>query len=230
MTLYNLLLNIHEKNWKELGSVLAASSGKAFENQIETLLSSNSSYLPIHKDKYRKSPFYNQIKSEIISSNYHEDFFEIDGINEYFKLEGRRIIISQPHGANNYPDFLLISNNKILPLEIKFSTKNGDKPVWNSGYPRSKSIYIFGSFGLRDISAFNGDDYLIAAERSALLYASSIADNAMQNQINNDPNIRRNKFEPYMRAMYNQKFSTLRNENRSLFEQNAFNLARSSDF
>lgn len=51
--------------------------------------------------------------------------------------------ISQPFGTQKYPDLLILDNETVLCLELKFSQNKTTKPVWNSGLPRGKwVIYI----------------------------------------------------------------------------------------
>ncbi|MGL6097997.1 MAG: hypothetical protein ACRC0G_00090, partial [Fusobacteriaceae bacterium] len=49
--------------------------------------------------------------------------------------------ICQPFGSQSYPDILIFKNNRIIPLEIKFSATNS-KPMWNNSLPRQSGYYI----------------------------------------------------------------------------------------
>lgn len=44
----------------------------------------------------------------------------------------RDSFIFQPFGSQNFPDFLVFTDTFALPLEIKFTSDTGFKPVWNS--------------------------------------------------------------------------------------------------
>ena len=76
--------------------------------------------------------------------------------------------IYQPAGSQNYPDFIILEDQFCLSLEIKFS-KNGVKPVWNSGLPRPGGIYIYAGHKQQDIVFFLGKD-IVSAEESQLLH------------------------------------------------------------
>ncbi|KLL04428.1 MAG: hypothetical protein MRERV_22c015 [Mycoplasmataceae bacterium RV_VA103A] len=65
-----------------------------------------------------------------------------------------------PYGTQNYPDFLIFTSKYIIPLEVKTSTKGGIKPMWNSHLPRANGLYVFASFGKRDITFFHGADVI----------------------------------------------------------------------
>lgn len=77
--------------------------------------------------------------------------------------------ISQPFGSQRYPDLLVLDNTTVLCLELKFSKNNTTKPVWNSGLPRANGLYLFGSYGKRDITFFRGCDILNDENRTQLL-------------------------------------------------------------
>lgn len=51
------------------------------------------------------------------------------------------IFIKHPLGTNNWPEFALYHNGRVLPIEVK-SSKNG-KIVWNGGLPREGCLYIY---------------------------------------------------------------------------------------
>ncbi|WP_322908971.1 hypothetical protein [Mycoplasmopsis felis] len=55
------------------------------------------------------------------------------------------IYIYQPFGSQNFPDFLILTNNYVIPLEVKFSkkNKNSELPKWNSNVPKSNAIYLY---------------------------------------------------------------------------------------
>ncbi|MGM9550944.1 MAG: type II restriction endonuclease [Clostridia bacterium] len=78
------------------------------------------------------------------------------------------IYIHQPYGSQQFPDFLVFTKHKIFCLESKYSTSNGNKPIWNSNLPKSNTIYIFGCYEKKDITFFVGEDILPQNERVIL--------------------------------------------------------------
>ncbi len=97
---------------------------------------------------------FNSLKEKILnkfSDEYIENTFSTDVIINK--------LVYQPFGANNYPDFLIITKTHIIPLEIKYSKKSNE-PVWNSNMPKPNSFYIFGSHGKQDVTFFRGRDVL----------------------------------------------------------------------
>lgn len=228
MTLQNLLTSIKNRD-SIAASLVAATTGPRFEENISTNLKKEGTYTNLSVSEYRATTHYSDLKRIITSADTKNQIINVPNLNRDLGLPSR-IIINQPHGKNNYPDFLLIYNDFVLPLEIKFSKSTGKKPTWNGGYPRSKSIYIFGSYGMRQTSSFVGDDYLEPAERLALLSVSDIATNAMADAATSNPDYDEAKFSVYMRAMYNQKFNTIGNENEETHQINAISLAASCGF
>lgn len=67
----------------------------------------------------------------------------------------------QPFGKQNFPDFLIITDNFVLPLEVK-SSKNKDSnlPKWNSNIPKANSIYIYTNTDRHNPIIFLGDDFV----------------------------------------------------------------------
>ena len=68
--------------------------------------------------------------------------------------------VLHPAGKQDYPDFLIMEQDRLISIEVKYSGKSQPKPMWNSGLPRPHGIYIFGSYGCRDITFFMGRDIL----------------------------------------------------------------------
>ena len=87
------------------------------------------------------------------------------------KSEGKKytnIFVHQPYGSQQFPDFLVFTENNIYSVESKYSKQNGNKPVWNSNLPKSTAIYIFGCYAKRDVTFFIGEDILPQNERVIL--------------------------------------------------------------
>ena len=218
MKLLVILNNIKIKN-KEGKRFLAASSGKQFENLLISSLTKNGDYILISNFEYKKSSNYKKIKKMILSMKGDEELIETKMHNSI--SQGRSIVIFQPHGSQSYPDILLLKDNKILPIECKFSAKSGNKPTWNSGLPRSGGLYIFGSYDKSDITFFKGEDYLTASERSVMNYAFGEASKVLQEKYKENLN-----WSLYLRKMFNQKFSSLDHPKRSVNEQNAIRVTK----
>ncbi len=72
--------------------------------------------------------------------------------------------VYQPYGSQDYPDFLVFDGDQIYFLETKFSANKRTIPIWNSGLPRPTGIYIFASYGLKDITFFMGHSVVTAGE------------------------------------------------------------------
>ncbi|MEI0531418.1 type II restriction endonuclease [Brachyspira pilosicoli] len=77
--------------------------------------------------------------------------------------------VCQPYGSQEFPDFLIFANKKIISIEIKYSSGKSSKPMWNSNLPKANAIYIFGSYGLSDVTFFLGRDVLSMEERIELI-------------------------------------------------------------
>ena len=53
-----------------------------------------------------------------------------------------------------------MDGNRLIVIEVKYSGGEQKKPMWNSGLPRPHGIYVFGSYGCKDITFFMGRDLL----------------------------------------------------------------------
>lgn len=84
---------------------------------------------------------------------------EIDNPTNY-----TRHYLVQPFGSQNYPDFLVFDENRVVSIESKYSKKSEGKPMWNSGLPRPGGIYIFGAYGRGDVTFFRGCDVVSPSE------------------------------------------------------------------
>ena len=117
------------------------------------------------------------------------------------------IYIYQPFGSQNFPDFLIITEKYILPLEIKFSTKNkkDNKPKWNSTIPKSNALYIYSKVN-EDVIYFLGSDF-IGNETRILL--NNFFDDEFKNEMKEKLNKLKSKnkdnpfgLRPYIRKDY----------------------------
>lgn len=112
----------------------------------------------IPKDDYKK------IKKLILNKKSNET------VENYLSdPQFKNCFIYQPYGKQNFPDFLIFTEKYIVALEIKYSTNKNKSPMWNSNLPKGNAIYIFGSYGVKDIMFFKGSDILPAVERNLLV-------------------------------------------------------------
>lgn len=63
--------------------------------------------------------------------------------NEMLDVFPNGTYIEQPFGKQSFPDFIVFDNNKMIPIEAKYSKTN--KPVWNNSIPERFAIYIIGT-------------------------------------------------------------------------------------
>ena len=103
------------------------------------------------KEDFEKERF-EYIKESILKKTENK-FLDI-------KKGEKKIYIFQPFGKQEYPDFLIFTNKTVIPVEIKYSKEKESNPVWNSNLPKANGFYIFGSYGLVDITFFCGKDIL----------------------------------------------------------------------
>lgn len=207
-----------------------ATTGKQFEDNIKSLLSKHSIY-EILKTKDFKTfcelenknfkeieSLFNDVKNKILDKN------SVEIILNPFKRVINNFIF-QPYGSQNFPDILIFIEKFIIPLEIKFSTKDikndfKKMPKWNSNIPKNSSLYIFSSQG-NFITFFKGSDFIGDETRNLLYsYFDDINDNdkfeKILHKMNEFKNIPEKNNEnpfglhPYIRKdfTYNKKFST----------------------
>jgi len=132
---------------------LGISKGKHLEDRLEEELRKNN-FIPLRLNILTDKKQWLILKKEILQKNNNKDIinnFPSFTYNTYFR---------HPYGSQNYPDFLIFTNNSIIPIELKTSRKNNIKPMWNSNLPKSNCIYIFASFGKKDITFFKGNDVI----------------------------------------------------------------------
>jgi len=131
-----------------------------FEKKIEHYMIDNIWMVKIWKQyisdlKYLKSIVTNKLNDQeyIINDKWKE-------LNNSF--------ISQPFWSQSYPDFLIFTKDKIIPLEIKMAT-NKDNIIWNSWFPVNNGIYIYLNINKQDITFFRWSDILTNNERRIMI-------------------------------------------------------------
>lgn len=140
-------------------SYLGGQQGKEFEDRIETNLKKIGFTRVLPRD-FKKNE-YQKLKKEVLDKES-----DVGIPNTYTSLKSH--FLNNPFGSQRYPDFLVFEGEKIISVEVKFSSQNQKKPVWNSGLPRPNGIYIFGSYKHMDATFFRGCDVLNLSEVNKL--------------------------------------------------------------
>lgn len=127
-------------------------TGSDFENLIENFLKKNG-FSSFNKDNLINGEL-NELKRFFLKYNDNDNF-----INNYFsdKIKDNSYI-KFPFGTQNYPDFFVFYNWKIIPLETK-SSKTWTI-MWNSWLPRYWGLYIFLSTNEGVLSFFLWEDVI----------------------------------------------------------------------
>lgn len=149
-------------------------------------------------------------------------------IDNIYALEDRSMencFVCQPYGSQEFPDFLIFASKKIISIEIKYSSGTSSKPMWNSNLPKANAIYIFGSYGLSDVTFFLGKDVLSMEERIELI--GFFENNAkrleeefrkeMRNKLDNMNYKFDRGFDVYIRTAYEQNKNINKNANVDYF-------------
>lgn len=146
-------------------SYLVASKGSDFEERIHEglnrqgysrIVKSDLDPLQPHSFSVLKAAVTNKTSADVPTNPYESSH--------------RKHFLVQPYGSQNYPDVLVLHDNLVVMIEIKFKKTNSGLPVWNSGLPRPNGIYIYGSLGRSNITFFRGED-IVSAEDAKLLHA-----------------------------------------------------------
>ncbi len=199
---------------------------KSFEAQIASLLNMNIKSIQIQ---------WASLKAKILDKNSIEPIMNPwPSLANYF--------IKQPHGTQNYPDFLLFTRDYIVPVEIKYSKKKDKQkktkhealtPMWNSNLPKANGIYIFGVSGIR-VTFFRGCDVLDANTRIKLnqFFSDLGTDEEIDEKIKTLMSGLANPFgfKPYIRKAFDHdlKSSTLFNDENKQYIESYFS-ANSND-
>lgn len=180
-------------------SYLNARRGSEFEERIMTYLQMTLGLSRILRRDVSVSDW-QKIKNHI-GDKFGKEFLDIPSNNL------KRTFIYQPYGSQQFPDLIVFTDKKVIPLEIKFSAKRQSKPVWNSNVPRANAFYVFGSYGMKDVTFFCGDDIIVPKHRE-FLYGFFNDIKALQDKIRVDMpalDITNRGFTPYIRAAFDQR-------------------------
>lgn len=202
-----------------------SNNGKDFEKNIMNLLETlnfrsktwNSSFALSNVD-FTDSEKIN-IKKQILAKNSIELVNNPNSNISYIY-----IYIYQPFGSQNFPDFLIITKKYILPLEIKFSTKNEKNhlPKWNSNIPKSNCLYIYSRVN-EDVIYFLGSDFIGNDTRCLLNNFFSGFDVEIKEKLNNlKSENKENPFglKPYIRKdyTYDKGFCTSKDSKKGIYK------------
>lgn len=156
------MVNIFEDILKNKSNWLQSKTGRDFEDRFEESLRKKN-YLSLNKDNYKG--LLDSIKKNILNKR-NENFIK-NAHND--RQELMKAFFRNPYGSQEYPDFLVLTEKFIIPIEIKYSSGKSSCPMWNSNLPKSNGFYIFGSYGNKDVTFFNGEYVLPSNERAVLL-------------------------------------------------------------
>lgn len=185
---------------REKMNYLNARRGGEFEERIIQYLKMRLGFSRILKEDISKNQW-ELMKKHIVKDKLKKDFLDIPSENL------KKTFIYQPYGSQEFPDIIVFTQKKIIPLEIKFSSGNQKHPVWNSNVPKANAFYIFGSYGARDLTFFCGDDVIDSSQRK-MLYGFFADIKKLQNKARKEmvgADATNRGFTPYIRAAFDQK-------------------------
>lgn len=160
---------IFQKILNNKDSLLRSKSGSDFEDRFEEYLRLDG-YIRLDSTDHKE--LLNAVKKFVLDKR-SDTYIKIADVEELNGLFGNIAINKSyfrvPYGSQQYPDFLVITNNYIVPVEIKYSTNDSSKPMWNSNLPKRNGIYLFGCYCRKDVTFFAGKLIIAEAERDDLL-------------------------------------------------------------
>lgn len=160
------LSRVLEDLLKNKSYYLKANKGEDFEDRIVNSLREKGFDRLIKEDDTVLNDYLKRIKDIIL------DPLGTNVISNGLVNRGPQYIdrfVYQPYGSQNFPDIIVFTKNFIIPIEDKFTSNSNSKPVWNSNLPKANAIYIFGSYGMQDLTFFRGNDVLPEDERLRLV-------------------------------------------------------------
>ena len=194
-----MLNQLFESLQREKHRYLNAEKGSEFEDRIASCLKLELGFGRILKEEISSKDW--KLIKKHISDKFSGEFMDIPSENL------KKTFIYQPYGSQQFPDFIVFTDKKVVPLEIKFSTKNQSKPIWNSNVPRGNAFYVFGSYGLGDLTFFCGSDVVTSDHRESL-YGFFKDMRVLQDKIRKDMpelDLTNRGFTPYIRAAFDQQ-------------------------
>ena len=228
---------------KEKSKLTNASSGNAFEERIKTFLKkAGISEMVLDTDEVFTN-YVQEIKS-VIQAKSGSTLIDNGLFQRTQEIAYANCYVWQPYGQQDFPDFLIFTENKIFTIEIKYSTKTQKKPMWNGNLPKKDALYIFGCYGSQELTIFRGEDILPEEERlkilaiwdeideAAKIWEAEFIEGIEAKQYSNEFG-----FSPYIRRAYQQgkqynenaKMDFFSNTNRKAIEEAAVKLAADND-
>lgn len=220
--LYELFVSMTSEKSLYLGS----QKGDEFEDRLNTKLH-QLGFSRLIKDEINTSDF--KLLKELVL--YKEQDYHIKNPFDCYKNH----FIVQPYGTQNYPDFLIVDNKRVISIEVKFSKTKVGKPVWNSGLPRPNGIYVFGSFQKKDLTYFLGRDVVSLSEVQKLHDFFDRGLKEYQNIFNKDEmGNQKYGFQAYIRKAFQQQknynrdaiIDFFQNDNRKHLENSVINFLK----
>ena len=109
-----MVSNLFSKLRKNPDFFLTSNKGKDFEERISQALI-GLGYTTRIKSDFSKERF--KVIKNWASHKSNEEYIDVEEIE-------KKQFIKQPFGSQDYPDLLVFSHKKIIPLEIKYSRQN----------------------------------------------------------------------------------------------------------
>jgi len=194
-----MISNLFKSLQNEKQNYLNAKRGQEFEERILSYLKINLGFTRIRREDLSGKEWA-EVQNHV-KNKFGTEFLDLPNSNL------KRTFIYQPYGSQQFPDILVFSENKVIPLEIKFSSKKQTKPIWNSNVPRANAFYIFGSYEVGDITFFCGDD-IVSRDHRQELYGFFGNIRKLQDKIRKTMpklDITNWGFTPYIRAAFDQR-------------------------
>lgn len=126
--------------------------------------------LASHEDAVEKALCKHGFKehgAKLISSRQTRDRWLAGDYDEQFYNMPKNTFISQPCGKNNSPDFI-VKDNRGIPFFLECKSAQGGTPMYNSGIPKSKYIYILTSNKHNSTTIYLGQDCISTEEQRLL--------------------------------------------------------------
>ena len=189
----------------DLLKIGASSKGDEFDKTVLTTLKKNlSGSTLISTDRWcsrkKTSPFIEYNKKTLKNNYNFSDLKPLIDNGESLDL----VIVDKPNGSQKWPDLLVVFQGIGLPIEVKSSKT--DLILWNSGTPKSDSIYIFNNYGKARTTCFLGQHAITDSELLYLINKSISAEN-LNEKIPNS-----NRWSYYVRDMFNSNQSFFNND------------------
>lgn len=198
-----------ERFFKGMTQIGASSKGDVFDETVrKNLLNELNGAVFIDHKRWgsdSSTSIFKEYREQSLTKNF--DFTSLKPIIDN-GVHLNLMVIDKPNGSQNWPDLLIVYNQIGVPLEVKSTEK--DSIVWNSGFPRFDSLYIFNCYGKSKTTCFLGQHAINQQELSELMNASR--DASFHNK-----KCSGERWSYYVRNMFNSTQSYI--ENKKLLEE-----------